>query len=341
MKILISSEVTEEIEDILFLLKSKNKKFQLFLLHNNKNTLINAELINKLYIEKTITKIKFLQKIYGLFFFIFIVFKEKPNIIFSGSSQQKHRFASRLFGIKHIAYFRGLMFDAKNLSGISDKLRFGMFKWIFQSKLFNAYEADQILTVGELNKSFIVDRGTNPKKIHLIGAVWLRNFSIQPSGISLSKIIFITQAFSAHGFVKQHEDQINFLKNLINWCDNNQKKLVIRIHPRDYFPYAEKIKTQLEIDQTPPFEFLKNSITKNDIIISPLSTMAFEIISLGGNCVFYSSYYLDKVYGNSYEKLSIMPIKTKDLDSLSNLSKNQFDSIVSNVFSPIKINFNL
>jgi hypothetical protein len=340
MKILISSEVTEEIEDLLFLLQSNQKKYQLVLAVNNKVTVPSCPLISKLYTEKTITRIRIIQKLYGLFFFIFIVFKEKPNRFFSGSSMFKHRLASKLFGIKHIAYFRGLMFDAKNLSGISDKLRFSMFKWIFQSKLFNAYEADQILTVGELNKSFIVDRGTNSKKVHLIGPVWLRNFSIKPSSIALPKIIFLTQAFSAHDYPKQHEDQINFLKNIINWCDNNQKKLVIRIHPRDYFPYAEKIKTQLEIDQTPPFEFL-NSIIKDDIIISPLSTMAFEILSLGGNCIFYSSYYLDKVYANSYEKLSIVPIKTKDLDSLSNLSKNKFDSIVSNVFSPIKIDFNL
>lgn len=317
---LVSSEVKEEICDILYILNKKDISKSDILLYIPKY--IHLEDIDlssyKITFYKKSTNIKVLNKIIELAKFFFVVFKYKPDVIFSGSSMFKHKISSSLFGIKHIAYFRGLMFSSSNKIGIMDKLKFGKYGYFFKSKIFNRFESDLIITTSELNKNFIIERGIPEKKIQLINPLWLSGLALKQT--TDKKIYFLTQAFHSHGFSLQHDSQIKFLSLLDEWSAEHGKPLTVRVHPRDYFDYKNlKYKSNISFDSRNPKEFMKD-LSYSEIVISPLSTLAFEVIYLGGCCCFYTTEALDYVYASAYRKLSIDPIKETEINKLNDLN---------------------
>src|SRR5690606_28641294 len=98
------------------------------------------------------------------------------------------------------------------------------------------------------------------------------------------------------------------------YCVEKEINLIIRKHPRDDVDYGlVGLGSRFSIDTRLPEQFL---IDVNDsfIIVSPLSTMAFELIHLGARVVFYTTDFLDEVYQESYKGLSIRPYRILEKD---------------------------
>jgi hypothetical protein len=300
--ILVNSVVEEEVVELIDLLEKEGNNILLYLpikLHN----------INTKYCEiifyKDIFRNNFLNKIADLIRFQYIVLKNKPDCIYTGFSMIKHRLSSKIFRIKHIAYIRGLLFDSNNHSGIGDKLRYGKLSFFFQNSIFNTYYADKIITISNINKNFMINRGINKDSIFLINPPWLVNIRKKKRKKEYNKIVFLTQAFEFHGFSTEHKSQISFLeKHLIPFCKKQNFELIIRVHPRDCFFYE---KYNFEVNKEKSIDFLKK-LDSDFLIISPLSTFAFEAIFLNIKVVFYSTNILNKIYLDTYNTLNIKPI---------------------------------
>lgn len=339
-RILISTEVTEELDDLINILEYKSNVKNVSVLVNFQVDLNRAEHLkkidqNSIFIEKKLFKLKFLQKIYGLFFLFKVVLLTRPNVLYSGFSMLKHRLLSKIFNISHIAYFRGLMFDSNNVSGFSDKLRYGILGIVIKNLyIFNAYEADKILTISEINKNFIIERGVEIEKIFLISPPWLKdiNSCLVSASSKITKVVFVTQAFNEHGHTLQHNSQVSFLKKLDEFCRRCNQLLIVRIHPRDYYDYSKlDFRSEVQFDSDPSIKFL-SSLSSESIIISPLSTLAFEILFLDGNVLFYSTDKLDIIYSKTYQKLGIPVVYGNDFKK-NNCDFYENRLLILNVFA--------
>lgn len=319
MKYLVSSNVREEVEDLLKILKksqiAKNDiTVYLPIVLKNKITLIDYHVIY----FKQFMKLKLLNKTIEMIQFFLMYWNMKPDFLYTGSSMLKYRVISKIFKVTHVAYFRGLMFDPSNYSGFSDKLRFGKFSYLFQSDFFNASYADQIITISEINKKFITSRNIPAEKISLISPPWLKkNDFCMKQNKKIKTLIFITQAFKEHGLNNAHKSQISFLEKLIIYAKSNNLNIIIRKHPRDFHNYNIQQVDGILLNQEPPEGFLR-TINSSSMLISPLSTFAFEAIYIGHKVIFYSTEELDKIYLQSYKYLNISPIY--DIDKSVNLN---------------------
>ena len=82
-------------------------------------------------------------------------------------------------------------------------------------------------------------------------------------------------------------------------------------------------------------EFL-NSLSSEDTIVSPLSTLAFEALYCGIDVRFYSTPALDELYARSYEDLGIVPERVAN--RLVNGAEGGSMYVgVKQVFSPINV----
>lgn len=307
MKILITSEVKEELEDIIELLKEVDQDNIVYYCPE----LINLK--NRTYFYSKFSN-KYLKKITELLFYIRFVMDYKPDLIFSGASMLKHRLVSLLFNKKHFVYFRGLLFDPSNISGISDGLRFGKLKCFFKGNLFNAFYGSLIFTTSNLNKNFIISRGISSDRIKVIGPVWLSSLTLSKPSAS-KRYYFVTQAFAEHGFARQQSEQLDSIKSLFAVFSSRNKanEFHIRVHPRDFYAYEnDHILKNAKIDRSFSKDFLRQ-LNSEDILITPLSTLAFEAKYLGVKTVFYASDTLNEVYEKSYVRLGIKPLFIKDI----------------------------
>jgi len=321
-KYLINTELKNELEDLynILIVNNVQEKDIVFCINekivNCKN---NFKGIKKVYIEKNFTSNKIISRLMQLLYFFYVLLREKPNFLVTGSSIFKHRIFTKLLSIEHIAYFRGLLFDSRNTTGgLADKLRYGKFKFLFKSYIFNTFEADKIIITSEINKKYLTQRGIESKKIYITRPVWLNHGLINNN--KQQQLIFLTQAFEWHGYSKQHEEQILFLDKILEWTQKNEIILLIRIHPRDnhdYSSFANNINTTLSKDDYSQF---LTQISNNDIVISPLSTMAFELMYLKIHCCFYSTNSLNTIYGSSFKKLKITTIEDSIFNNIHTLN---------------------
>lgn len=336
-KVLIASEVREELIDVFNLVKDKDVNLFIFL---SSNIDFSEDGDFSVYKEKKISDLKIVQKIYGLICFLRIVFKFRPDIIFSGSSMLKYRLISKIFSVFHIAYFRAVLFDSSNRSGICDRLYYsGLGKIGFLKNILCAFYADLVIVTSERSRRFISERSDDISIISC-NPIWLDQFEkIEFSKNKVNRFIFLTQAFDSHGFLDQHNSQVSSLKILDKYCFENGYELTVRLHPRDYFDYHKlELLSKVFFDKSHPSEFLsKKEILSCSIVISPLSTFAFEIIYIGGNVAFYSSESLDEVYGKSYRDLGMVPMVINDGFCFSDLEFNNSVSIFSESNEEFKI----
>lgn len=335
MKILLSSEVKEELDDMLKLLQSTClEKFQIIIA---KPDSVIVETIFPVISTNPSFKNKYLQKLSELYQFFNMVLVLKPDLIFTGNSMLKHRIASLILGVPHFGYFRGLLFDSKNISGIMDRFRFGRFKFLFKNKLFNSFYGTLLLTSSDLNKKFMVERGIKEESILVIGPIWLKDLKNNKGSQLKPRVYFVTQAFSAHGMEVQQAGQLNSLKLIVSSLNHNSEiEFQIRVHPRDSYPYhTEASLVDVKVDKSISDVFLKQ-LQHDDLLISPLSTLAFESLYLGSKVLFYTNEHLERIYGNAYASLNIKPINLNNFDGRSLghsvLNFKPFSNINTNVF---------
>ena len=175
--LLISAEITEEVEDLIDLAKKEYSDFNLFVLVGPAVDPCCFGGDGVYWYRERICKNFWLRKLYSFIYFMFVFFKVRPSILLTGFSMVRYRFFSKMIRVKHISYLRGLLFDPANISGISDFIKYKMFGFELESTyLFNAYEADCIYTIAAINKDFLVARGISPEKIILQPPVWLNTY---------------------------------------------------------------------------------------------------------------------------------------------------------------------
>lgn len=316
MSILLSSQVSEEIEDLHLLIRATC---------GDESIVIHAPdpIIGQLDERVTAdgqTVIKPARhfayqsrvgpKVRGLVEFAALVRQERPRLLVTGPSMLKHRLVSRTSQIPHVAYFRGLHFNPNAQMGLSDKLRYGVFRGM-DIPLFNSYGATHVLTVAQINREFALGRGIAEERISVIGPVWLEPQDGLVRAPDPPRVFFLTQAHATHGNETAQDRQLELIIDLVNRLKPTGRELTIRAHPRDFYGYENDPRLEsVRVDRQKTREFL-GQLTTSDIILSPLSTVAFEALYLGLTVAFFEA---DGVADRAvYDHLGIVPIRSEDL----------------------------
>jgi hypothetical protein len=331
LRILVSSDVAEEIVDLAALLEAMPGNELALGWHAPTDI---PSLLPEYSVGRSISlrhrngRLSLLRKATELVRFISVAFRFRPDVLLSGSSMLKHRLAARMLGVPHVAYFRGLMFDPSIRSGYSDKIRLGRLGRYLRTDLFDATRANHILTVAETNRQFLLQRGADDERITLIGPIWLDGISPNTSGER--RVYFLTSALAAHGFTAEHRAQVTAVMKVAT--SGAFDPLIVRVHPRDFYDYEADptIPASVEFDRSPPLEFLRQLRT-DDILVTPLSTLAFEAQHLGCRVLFYSSPELGNHSAAAFATLGIGPVTLDEL-----LEEGALDSATSgrSIFSP-------
>ena len=305
MTVLLSSEVAEEIEELLYLIRSTSPEEQI-VIHAPDSVLRCVDLgdrtmLRTISVRHHAHRARVIPKLVGFGEFALLAIRSRPRLIVSGFSMLKHRAMSRVLGVPHVSYIRGLMFNPETHLGISDKIRFGLARGK-NVRLLNAFEADAVLTVARINEDFMVTRGIDRDRIVQVGPVWLRDVPPAPSGFVDGRIFFVTKAFEAHGADDAHERQVSVVHRLVASLPG---RVAIRAHPRDYYDYeADPLLRDVFIDRSSPRAFL-HSLIREDLLISPLSTLAFEALHVGVPVLFFTADGVTDDLLDAYSRLNI------------------------------------
>lgn len=344
-RIWISAEIREEIEDILHMIAAAPRRWSEVRIDAPASVLSdmslppmvgNAKVVVVAYEHSIAISKK--SKIVGFASFFGRILRRRPSLIISGFSMMKHRVTSGILAIPHIAYIRGVAFDASVSVGISDKVRFGGLSRFVPRRVVATYSADSLLTVGEVNRRFLIDRGNKAEDVFVCGPLWLEG--AEQGGNSKQDgafAYFVTGAWEAHGRLEEHEAQLALIRRLAQEWSGAQL-FALRIHPRDRFDYeTDPLFSGVRIDRELPGDFLAN-LGNDDVLIAPLSTLAFEALYLCKGVVFYSDEKATKAYFHVYEALGITPASAAELvagtfKTTTDLETEVFTAIDSTAFA--------
>ena len=310
---ILSPETKEERDELETLMKLKNKSYAL-------------------YERKTITNLRYLNKILEIFIFgkFVLGFKSNKEVEIIGAPCLRNRIISIFFNIRLTYYLRSLHPSPERLSCLSDKIWFFLKKININNKFTNPYIANRHFITSTITKNFLIYRKAD-KNIIDISPIWLKDIKIKQNG--KRRIIFITQAFSEHNLEVAKNEQKKIIDNLITALKEKGENLILKVHPRDKDRYAEYETFDGNAQD------LLNDISINDIVISAFSTLAFELSAIGANVKFISYDGVDDLYENLYLKYNIKFTKcsNENLDINFLMSKK----IEYNIFNPINLDINL
>lgn len=277
--------------------------------NNYPNDLINYTNYNFLFLYKL------LPEVVVDFIRIFVVFfLVRPDLHFTGSPALSHRVFHFLtfYKFKHYIYYRGLLTPSSNSISRSDFFKNRIFKNKLNSfRIVNNFLCDFVFVSGSHNKNFLIKYGVPEKNIVINNSVMIERRKLISDNRAVlfddGFYVFITTAYLYHNLISQHNDQLNFIRLFLEKSDDLSIGLILRIHPRDNFDYAEYFIKYLEsgslvLDRSSSENFIK-SIGCNQKVISPLSTLAFELVFFGFEVVLYSSGSMsgfDKFYIENY-----------------------------------------
>jgi hypothetical protein len=188
---------------------------------------------------------------------------------------------------------------------------------ILPIRFLNNYYADFLFTIGTVNKNALRERHIPESNIYLSGPLLLDQYTpVRQKPVSSSckkELIYITQAYLWHLDSFGHREQLDSIRDLLHCIAkkySGQLDIAIRIHPRDDRQLYEKLRQEypvpVRIDTSPASEFLQG-ISGHKILVSGLSTLAFEWIYLGGSVAFLSTENLVKESLQVYKYLGISP----------------------------------
>jgi len=339
VKILFAVENREEFNELIVLVREllsgfePERKFILFrthpIFHLDDYSLEYSFLFEKIYTARNPFNINFkrlsiLKKVMILLsnmtILIRIIHDQKINYMLSGVPLIFHRLV-RLFSprIIHLAYIRGLLLYSQKTTSVSDQFFF-LSKNIFgltSIRFFNNYFADYLFTIGAINKKTLMERHIPEANIYLSGPLLLDQYrkldEKEESHFQKKELVYITQAYLWHLNIRGHAEQLASIENLLTEVSDhypNDFTIIIRVHPRDekdvYQELIKKYPLTGRIDTSAAPEFLGN-ISRQQVLVSGLSTLAFEWIYLGGFCIFYSTKNLFLLSKEMYDGLKISP----------------------------------
>lgn len=329
MTILLSAQVSEALEELYGFVRDASPEERL-VIHAPQEILRQVD--KSIFEDQSLTVIparnvqrsRVLPKSLDLVDFLRIVVRERPRLIASGTSFLKHRLATKVFGTPHVAYIRGLLFNPQQRVGLSDMLRYRIFGGR-NFHVLNAFGATKLLTVAEVNKSFMESRGVPPERIELVGPVWLDSIPRSGSNPDGGRVFFVSQPFAVHGDDKTHILHVNLIASLRTQLKSRGIELLIRAHPRDYYSYEEDPAfSGVKVHRGPSKEFLAQ-LSSSDVLISNLSTMAFEALYLGASVVFYQSPGITDLSMDVYPQIGVTPRTIDEIlesQSIEELSAN-------------------
>ncbi len=339
VKILFAVENREEFNELLILLqellsvKHDQREFILFKTHTIFHLDDYTEGYNSLFVKIFTAKNPFdhnfkqlsvLKKIMIILINAIILIRifrhNKITHILSGVPLIFHRVQILLFpSVIHLAYIRGLLLFGQKATSVSDQFFFltDKFRTIMSIRFFNNYYADHLFTIGTLNKNTLLERKIPESNIYLSGPLLLDQYQSvrdKPEYLHRKKeLIYITQAYLWHLNTLGHNEQLDSIRGLLQSISENyadQFNICIRIHPRDdkriYDEFLKNYIIPVKLDTSPASEFLQG-ISNHKILVSGLSTLAFEWIYLGGECVFLSTEKLLEESREIYNRLGISP----------------------------------
>lgn len=288
--VLVSSEVVEEVHEIMDLLDQCEDVAHIFVTvpHHVAEALdLRGDDTYTLLVSQYAEFGNVRAKLFGLVRFLTNALQIRPDVIISGYPMFKHRLTAWLLRRSHISYLRGLMFDADQRSGFSDKLQTSRLARVLPRRLKGSFEADALLTVSSISEEFLRARNVPEEKIHLVGPVWLAKLTQSSDGDrpGESLVTVCTSALAAHGYTEKHELQVDALAAA---AESSAVGFRIRPHPRDFYDYESDARfADVEFDRTPTSEFLKR-VGPGDLIVSQQSTLAFEAAYFGAGVAFYT-----------------------------------------------------
>lgn len=337
--VLVSSEVLEEITEILLMLDASAVPYASIHIDAPESVVDrlpssvtgDPRVVLHPYSVSTTPSVR--NKLVGLLGFVWLMLRLRPDLLFSGFSMMKHRAVSWVLRIPHFAWIRGVTFDPDTSVGISDAVRNGRLGRLVPRRVIATYHADRVFTVGEVNRRFVVDRGMPVEAVDVVGPVWLNATGSTSSTSPVPTTYLVTAAWAAHGLHEAHDAQTEMLaRAAARW--NGGSRLAFRVHPRDYFPYDSDPRFEgVHLDRQLPGEIL-SVLGSNDIVVAPLSTLAFEALHVGAQVAFYADPAATSSYNHVYEWLGITPTSGSDL-ALSDLRPVR--SLDVEVFSPVDL----
>ena len=166
-----------------------------------------------------------------------------------------------------ILYLRNIHFFSESQS-LSDRLSRVNIKGGL-NLLFNNYYADQYFVSGIVNYKFLLKKGVLPDLISQVGLhPTALDFSLS---IKPNRIVVISQAWAAHGFIEEYETEKKVIKDLIVFLQknfSNSLEIILKLHPR------EKMEDYREINCEILTKYVQAG--NSDIIIGGLSSFFFE-----------------------------------------------------------------
>lgn len=280
MRVLLSSEVAEEITEILDQLPEKWEVIVSAPSSLQGRVSGYGERVQFLPARFAATNKK-IHKLKSLLHFVSTVRTVAPDVIISGFPLMKHRVASQFAKRPHVSYIRGLMFDAAVLGGFSGRLESSKLARLLPKRLVTSMHSDHFVTVSPINRDFLEARGFAPSSISECGPVWLRSTPVLSSPTSeIRRVVICTSALAEHGFNLQHVTMVDDFADAIVSLKSHYE-VSLRVHPRDFYDYASDWRFRnIEILKGTPEAFL-SSLTTTDVLLSHPSTLSYEVGYLG------------------------------------------------------------
>jgi hypothetical protein len=324
-KIALVVENAKELNDYILVLNN------LQTLHNIKVYIIylaeiyqdkkQDELLKNINFQYEILKIKNIYtkpfKTYSMFEKIRLVrqnikdmfdFIQECNLLLSGvqtifervlySQISKHKLP-----VKAFVYHRHLLFDdTVNTSSsklVHNSIIYGLFSifnldgFLIEKKAVGF--ADKYLVLGDINKSYLIEKGIDATKIVTVGSLEYDDIesSVLKSDFNISnpKICYITSACEWIGDTEGEEYQKEKIDNFLNYCQKeNLKDIIIRLHPREDFEKYEQLKEKYNFIklQYPSNTKLLEDLQEFDVIVGGFSTVLFEVMLINKKVIFYT-----------------------------------------------------
>lgn len=286
----ISFYKMNSIERLKFIIKYRNRLLSLFKLNSDDRIIVgNDGAVQRLFINK-------IRKIGG-----------KSYLLLDGN----------------LALNTGLVFYLKKkFFQISDYFNYSYY---FPS-IRGHTKVNKIYVMHECIKSILLKEGVYHNVEVLAFPRYLKLFKSRQferkNEDDLKNILYITSAFKWHGDLMNHSKQITDLKDLdfyLNSFDNKNWNVKVRVHPREFLEdYIDLNFSNISFDRSSDYI---NILNWADVIITTVSTMAYEAIMLG------KFVYL---YGKNIDvNKTLLCLGEGRIKIIKNLSEIQFENSIS------------